>query len=158
MSDQPDEFTFIDATNDLWVGVEADGDDIDWSREEALREVVGEQVEVSADSMEANDEAVLGSVIAGFRARAGREAERQAEVTMADCYVCVCFATRAQREAFLQATRWIILGRRYIDGREVASRMGIDLPPDPEWPQTKRSDATWDDWAMTVQENRALPE
>jgi hypothetical protein len=137
------------------VGFE-DGAEVDWDREADLQEVVGEKPVIEADGLEAQEEAELDSVIQGFRDRAGKEAQRNAEVTLADAYVCVCFATREQREAFMAAKGWLRVGRRYVDGRRIAALEGIDLPPDPEWPQTKR-DRTWDDLAMSVEENRALP-
>lgn len=156
MSEQFTEFTeaeWSDASEDFQADAE-----IDWDHEANLREVIGEPTgPVEADNLEDADEQVLDEVIQGFRDRSGKEAERLAEVTLADCYIVLCFATRAQREAYLQATGWSTIGRRYIDGRRVAAKEGIDLPPDPEWPQSKR-DHTWDSFAMTVEENEALPE
>ncbi len=153
---------WAEAGTEEWADAAADlhddGSEIDWDREEQLREVIGEQPDLpDTDNLEDADAALLDSVVAGFRARAGKEAGRQAEVTLADCYVVLCFATQAQREAYLRGKGWTTIGRRYIDGRVVAAREGIDLPPDPEWPQTRR-DHTWDSLAMTVEENRALPE
>lgn len=152
---------FTEFTEAEWDSAEADytdtGEELDWDRESSLREVVGEFADNPTGTYEQRDEEVLDGVIQGFRDRAGREAERHAEVTLADTYVVMCFATRDQRDAYLRAKGWMTLGRRYIDARAVAAREGIDLPPDPEWPQNRR-DRSWDSFAMTVEENRALPD
>jgi hypothetical protein len=100
--------------------------------------------------------AELDAIAAGFRERKDKEAERFELAVNTDYWMCLCFATQAQRNAFVDAAGWRDLGTRYLDGREVARRLGYDLPPDPEWPNSKR-DTTWDKYAMTVEENRSIP-
>jgi hypothetical protein len=97
----------------------------------------------------------LDAVAQGFRDRKDREAERYELATNSDYWLCLCFATQAQRDAFLAETGWRDLGYRYLDGRALANRMGVDLPPDPDWPNSKR-DTSWDGFAMTVEDNRAV--
>lgn len=97
----------------------------------------------------------LDEVAKGFRERAHREAERMELATNSDYWFCVCFATQAQRDAFIDAVGWRDLGLRYLDGRVIAQRLGHDLPPDPEWPNAHR-DSSWDAYAMTVEENRSI--
>lgn len=99
--------------------------------------------------------AELDAVAQGFRDRKAREAERYELATNSDYWFCICFATMAQRDAFLAATDWREHGTRYLDGRDIARRMGIDLPPDPDWPNGKR-DGSWDEFAMTVEDNRNI--
>jgi hypothetical protein len=152
--DNDDDFAWSDASGDLWSADDAT-DVLDQDTEQAIREEIGEPIEPVGDSLEEADADLLDKTIAGFRARAGKEASRLETVTMADCYFCVCFATREQMDAFVDQAGWRMLFSRYIDGREVAKRMGLELPPDPEWPASKR-DATWDQFAMTVAENRSL--
>lgn len=104
-------------------------------------------------SLERDAAAELDAVAQGFRDRKAKEAERMELATNSDYWFCVCFATLAQRDAFLAATGWRDLGLRYLDGRDVARRMGHDLPPDPVWPNAHR-ERSWDQYAMTVEENR----
>ena len=113
------------------------------------------------DGIEHDDEQVqaaaeLDAVAQGFRDRMGKEAERLELATNSDYWFCVCFATQAQREAFLTAVHWTDLGVRYLDGREIAKRMGLDLPADPVWREPRRS-SSWDDLSMTVAENLSEP-
>jgi hypothetical protein len=105
--------------------------------------------------LEADAAAELDAVSQGFRDRKAREAERMELATNSDYWLCVCFATQAQRDAFLAASNWRDLGMRYLDGREIARRQGIELPPDPVWPNARR-DTSWDDYAMTVEDNRSI--
>ena len=99
----------------------------------------------------AGDAAVeLDAIQQGFRDRRDREAERAELVTMTDYYFCVCFATRQQRQAFLDGVGWdIAAGDRYLDGRALAKRDGVELPPDPVFPAIRR-DSTWDDLAAPL--------
>jgi hypothetical protein len=106
-------------------------------------------------SLEKDAAAELDAVSQGFRDRKAKEAERFELATNSDYWLCLCFATQAQRDAFLAGTGWRDLGLRFLDGREVARRQGVALPPNPEWPNAKR-DASWDAFAMTIEENRSI--
>ena len=48
--------------------------------------------------------------------------------TDSEYWAAVCFETRAQKEAFLKALDVFRQGDKYLDGLEVARRMGIELP------------------------------
>ena len=48
--------------------------------------------------------------------------------TDSEYWVALCFETRAQKEAFLKALAVFQQGDKYLDGLEVAKRMGIALP------------------------------
>jgi hypothetical protein len=128
---------------------EAAGQDLDSAVPKVL-----DGVDFTGD-LEADAAAELDAVAQGFRDRKDREAERMELATNSDYWLCLCFATQAQRDAFLAATNWRDLGVRYLDGREIARRQGIELPPDPVWPNARR-DTTWDAYAMTVEENRSI--
>jgi hypothetical protein len=43
--------------------------------------------------------------------------------------VAACLQTREQKEAFLTALKLLQHGDKYLDGRLLAQRMGIELPP-----------------------------
>lgn len=88
----------------------------------------------------------LDAVQAGFRARAADESRRFALATDSEFWSALCFQTREQRDAFLAAIGALdlVIDARYIDGCELAKRMGVTLPDasvpyraepklDPEW-------------------------
>lgn len=68
----------------------------------------------------------------GFRARYERENQRLVDTLDSGYYVCLVFGNRDQRETFTRALGWDVLGTVYIDGRKVASTLGVELPPDPD--------------------------
>ena len=68
-------------------------------------------------------------LLSAFKARAKAEKERFDLVTDSEYWVAVCFQTRAQKEAFLAAVNLLQHGDKYIDGRLLAQRMGVALPP-----------------------------
>jgi len=111
-------------------------------------------MEVTGD-LQTDAKAELDAVSQGFRDRKAKEAERMELATNSDYWFCVCFATMDQRDAFLAATGWREHGTRFLDGRDIARRMDIDLPADPVWPNAKR-DGSWDEFAMTVEDNRSI--
>jgi hypothetical protein len=78
-----------------------------------------------------NEEATkaeVSEVLAAFKARAQAEQDRFALVTDSEYWVGVCFQTREQKEAFLAGAKLLQHGDKYIDGRLLAKRMGIELP------------------------------
>lgn len=97
--------------------------------------------DAQADSL-----ADLDAVQAGFRVRAADESRRFALATDSEFWSALCFQTREQRDAFLAAIGALdlVIDARYIDGCELAKRMGVTLPDasvpyraepklDPEW-------------------------
>ena len=86
-----------------------------------------EMPEGTGDS-EADSFADLDEVQAGFRKRTKMEAQRFADVTDSEYWFAVCFRTRAQKEAFLRAMKWMEFGDKYLPGELVAKELGIDLP------------------------------
>ena len=46
-------------------------------------------------------------------------------------WVCVCFQSREQKEEFLAKAGWLDLGEKYLDGLEVARRLGVAVLPIP---------------------------
>lgn len=71
----------------------------------------------------------LDAVAKGFRERAAQEAQRFQDATDTGYYTCVVFENRAQLDAFLTAVGMLQKGDLYLDGRQLAARMGIELPP-----------------------------
>lgn len=78
-----------------------------------------------------NEEAVkqeTSAVLEAFKARAKKEQERFALATDTEYWVGLCFQTREQKEVFLRAVGLLQAGDKYIDGRLLAKRMGVELP------------------------------
>jgi hypothetical protein len=93
---------------------------------------------------EADSLADLNELQRGFRERAKNEEKRFALVTDSEYWACLCFQTRAQKDAFLQALGILDIGDKYIDGKEVAKRLGIALPEEePPYNPNPRIDPTW---------------
>lgn len=82
------------------------------------------------DDIEESPEVELSAIQKGFRERAQQEAQRFEDATDTGYYSCVVFSNRAQLDAFLSALGMLNKGDLYLDGRELAARMGIELPPD----------------------------
>lgn len=92
-----------------------------------------------------------------FRARQAREDERLRLATFADFWLCITFTTEDIKARFMEATGWGSLGARYVKGREVAAMLGIDLPPDPEWPKEQTPARDYLDLALTREEVESYP-
>lgn len=54
--------------------------------------------------------------------------ERFRIVADPEFFLVVCFQSRDQKEDFLKKANWDDLGDKYINGLEVARRMGVDTP------------------------------
>ena len=77
----------------------------------------------------ADSAAELDAIQAGFRDRARQEAERFKNATDSAYYFCVVFESGDQASAFLAGVGHPRqAGDLFIDGRELADRLGIDLP------------------------------
>lgn len=72
--------------------------------------------------------AEMSATLKAFAARAKEEKQRFRDATDSEYWFCVCFQTRAQKEAFLKAMKWLAHGDKYLDGTAVAEREGIELP------------------------------
>jgi hypothetical protein len=72
--------------------------------------------------------ATLGAVGKAFKERAAQERKRFQNATDSEYWFAVVFETRAQKEAFLKAMKWIKGGDKYLDGIKLAELEGVDLP------------------------------
>lgn len=63
----------------------------------------------------------------GYRDRAKAEADRFKRATDSEYWVAVCFTTREEKEAFLRAAGLAHLGDKYLDGRQVAAALDVDI-------------------------------
>lgn len=70
----------------------------------------------------------VSATLQAFKDRAKAEQARFELATDSEYWIGVCFQTRAQKEFFLKAVKLLQAGDKYIDGRLLAKRMGIELP------------------------------
>lgn len=71
-----------------------------------------------------------------FQERASKEQDRRADATDSRYWVAVCFQTREHKEQFLinAGLADLALDGDYLDGAEVAERLGVELSVEtPEW-------------------------
>jgi len=76
--------------------------------------------------LEGDQEAELDMVAEGFRERMKNEAKRFGDATDSSYYFVAVFESPAQAAAFTKALQ--LPDKRFIDGRAMADRLGIDLP------------------------------
>lgn len=80
------------------------------------------------DSREADNQQEASALLESFKAKNQAEQLRFTVATDSEYWFCLCFQTRAQKVAFLEAMGWMDIGDKYLDGTAVAERLGIDLP------------------------------
>lgn len=80
------------------------------------------------DDIEESPRVELDAVQQGFRERAQQEAQRFEDATDTGYYTCVVFENRAQLDAFLTGIGMLNQGDLYLDGREMAAKLGIAIP------------------------------
>lgn len=116
---QPDDFAF-----DLDDDSAADGDGID---------LIGDY---SPDGPDIPHTETYEEQVKHESARIPSEMDEQRKLAQAhidasndfDFFTCIVFTSMAQRDAFLDATRWDAFGKRYIDGLALAKKLGVQLP------------------------------
>ena len=82
----------------------------------------GEQLQVEADA-----EGEMSELLTGFKGRADREDQRMTDIMDSEYWTAFCFQTREQKEEFLRKLDLIDLGDKYLDGMEVAKKLGVTL-------------------------------
>lgn len=93
---------------------------------------------------EVDSAADLGEVERGFRARMKDDSSRKALATDTEYWACLCFQSRAQKDAFLQTLGLLVLGDKYIDGQRAAKMLGIELPSaDVPYNTSAKIDPVW---------------
>ena len=105
---------FDDGNDNPFAGVEMTGDlqeDADTNMSEALRQII--------EKKKASQERFRVAVDPEF-------------------FFCMVFQSRAQKDEFLKAAGWYELGDKYLNGLEVAQKMGIEIEVIPIEPLTLR--------------------
>lgn len=86
-------------------------------------------IEYTGD-IEADAAAEFGVVESEFRKRNADEKARFQKATDSEYWCCLCFQDRAQAQAFALAIG-MDPAAKYMDGQQVAERLGIKIPPSP---------------------------
>lgn len=78
----------------------------------------------------AEEESQLPEVAKAFRERKRAEKDRFTQTVDSEHWFCVCFDSRAQKEAFLLALKWsqAVEADKYLDGVALADKIGVTLP------------------------------
>ena len=85
------------------------------------------------------------AIPSAFAERSRREAERFRNETDTEYWCAFYFHTRAQKEEFLRKLGLLDLGDKYLDGLDVAERLGVEIQePSPPIPGT-RIEKSWID-------------
>lgn len=95
-----------------------------------------DSVERTGDE-EADTVAEASALLTAFKARSNERDAHYKTAMDSEFWFAVCFATREQKDAFLQAKAWVLAGDKYLDGAVVAELMGVELPPKPSWMKKK---------------------
>lgn len=80
------------------------------------------------DNLETDSRAELDALAEGFRSRRDQEETRFKDATDSEYWFAVCFRTRDDKDAFLAAINATHLGDKYLDGHQLATILGVDLP------------------------------
>jgi len=88
-----------------------------------------DSLEYPGDDVEADATAEVSEVLRTIIEE--RRARRDQYRLMVDTeyWVCLCFQSRQQKDEFLEAVGWVDLGDKYLNGLEVAGRMGVTIEP-----------------------------
>lgn len=78
--------------------------------------------------IEKDCEQEASALLKGFQQRAEQERDRFMLAVDSEFWFAVCFQSREQKEMFLAFTGWLTLGDKYIDGTQLAKKLGLELP------------------------------
>lgn len=78
--------------------------------------------------MQENAKQELKAIQSAFKRRVQNEKDNILRRFDTEYWIGVCFEDRDQKEAFLKALDLLDAGDKYVDGRALAHRLGIELP------------------------------
>lgn len=102
-----------------------------------------------AGNFEEDSKAEFSAIRSSFAERAREENKRRELATDSEYWICLCFQTREQKEAFLAGLKLSTDADKYIDGRLLAVKLGIDLPANPIFSEP-RVDHSWDEFSLKL--------
>jgi len=86
-----------------------------------------ENVDFDPDDLEASATAEMSEIVRLIREKKKQSADRFRIAEDTDYWVALCFQCREQRDEFLKKAGWSELGEKYLNGLEIARRLGIDV-------------------------------
>ena len=69
----------------------------------------------------------MSELLKKFKAQKAEERKTFYENVDSEYWICVCFQSREQKEAFLEKAGLMQYGDKYLDGMDVAQHMGINI-------------------------------
>ena len=100
------------------------------------------------ENLERDSVAELDATALAFRERAKKEQARRLMAIDSEYWVCLCFHSREQKSEFLSKLNMQADSDKYVDGRRVATAVGIKLEsPDPDFGK-RNIDPTWERWII----------
>ena len=70
----------------------------------------------------------LTAIQKAYREKAKLIGDQKTLALDSEYWVCLCFKSREQKEAYLKAKDWICDGDKYLDGTKIAASEKIPLP------------------------------
>jgi len=86
-----------------------------------------EDVDFDPNDLEASATAEMSEIVRLIREKKKESADRFRIADDTDYWVALCFQCREQRDEFLRKAGWSDLGEKYLNGLEIARRLGIDV-------------------------------
>mgnify|MGYP001577400162 CR=1 FL=1 len=87
--------------------------------------------------------AEMSELLKKFKASAKEEQRLFQQNIDSEYWVAICFQSREQKEEFLRLAGWLQFGDKYLDGLEVADKMGMKIGHLTQKPRAVKIDKTW---------------
>lgn len=76
-----------------------------------------------------NAEQEISAALAAIKAEKKQRRDQYRTLTDPNFYLVVCFQSTDQKDEFLLASGWAEEGAKYLDGLEIAAKLGVDVRP-----------------------------
>ena len=87
--------------------------------------------------------AEMSELLKKFKASAKEEQRLFQQNIDSEYWVAICFQSREQKEEFLRLAGWLQFGDKYLDGLEVADKMGMKIGHLTPKSRKVKIDKTW---------------
>lgn len=88
-----------------------------------------ESVEYRENDLEHNSDVEMSEVVKQIKEAKRAQFDRFRVSRDPDYWLALCFQSREQRDEFLRRVGWTTIGGRYVNGLDVARRLGADIEP-----------------------------
>jgi len=86
-----------------------------------------EDVDFDPNDLEASATAEMSEIVRLIKEKKKESSDRFRTANDTDYWVALCFQCREQRDEFLRKAGWSDLGEKYLNGLEIARRLGVDV-------------------------------